>query len=173
MGDERLERYLDRIVDDKDVAKRCRKYRIDVAEYARLLRRQAGRCGVCEVSCWDRQLHIDHDHETGRVRGLLCAACNTGAGQMGVDGAQAVTRALRLLMYMRAAGSSPIGTLVASRAGSDMEAVIAEAREAVDLLEAIAAAGRRSGRQVMPPGAAERAAKAAIGLQGLVLQAVA
>ena len=42
-----------------------------------------GRCAVClKERGPERDLHVDHDHKTGRVRGLLCATCNRMIGRM-------------------------------------------------------------------------------------------
>ena len=52
-------------------------------DYDRLLAEQEGVCAVCQgphVGSGGR-FHVDHDHETGVVRGLLCGPCNTGLGQ--------------------------------------------------------------------------------------------
>jgi hypothetical protein len=46
------------------------------AEYARLLDAQGGHCALCLNTPKTRRLHVDHDHATGRVRGLLCYRCN-------------------------------------------------------------------------------------------------
>lgn len=55
------------------------KYRYGVTqEYVDLLReQQRGKCALCESS---GTLYIDHSHETGVVRGLLCPGCNTMIG---------------------------------------------------------------------------------------------
>jgi hypothetical protein len=45
-------------------------------EYARLLAAQGGHCALCPNVPKTRRLHVDHDHATGRVRGLLCYRCN-------------------------------------------------------------------------------------------------
>jgi hypothetical protein len=45
-----------------------------------LWRRQAGACLVCCEKLSGKPLAIDHDHETGAVRGLLCYSCNTIVG---------------------------------------------------------------------------------------------
>ena len=42
---------------------------------------QDGLCGICrevEMKLMDNNTHIDHEHATGRVRGLLCSGCNHG-----------------------------------------------------------------------------------------------
>ena len=45
-------------------------------EYARLLEAQGGGCAICGAKPKTRRLHVDHDHATGKVRGLLCHRCN-------------------------------------------------------------------------------------------------
>jgi hypothetical protein len=44
--------------------------------YDRLLGEQGGVCAICGNPPKTRRLHIDHDHKTGKVRGLLCHRCN-------------------------------------------------------------------------------------------------
>ena len=73
---------------------RCNKYGITTDQYAKMYIVQAGRCGICQIK-YDN-LHIDHDHKTGKVRGLLCMKCNTGLGQLG-DTYSSVEQALRYL----------------------------------------------------------------------------
>lgn len=49
-------------------------------DYWEMFDRQGGRCAICRaVPDWKR-LAVDHDHETGEVRGLLCNSCNCGLG---------------------------------------------------------------------------------------------
>lgn len=58
------------------------KYGIGLADYNTLLAEQCGVCAVCGEGPDDQALHVDHDHETGRVRCLLCYGCNTAIGLM-------------------------------------------------------------------------------------------
>ncbi len=56
---------------------RKHKYGITEAEYHELLISQDGLCRICET---EGATHIDHDHTTGEVRGILCGHCNRGMG---------------------------------------------------------------------------------------------
>lgn len=72
-------------------------YGITVAEYESLLLSQAGVCALCERPCAsNRRLAVDHDHDTGRVRGLLCISCNQALGKLG-DSAEAIARVIHYL----------------------------------------------------------------------------
>lgn len=57
-----------------------RGYQITRAEYAALLAKQDGKCAICGICPEAKRLSIDHDHETGAVRGLLCNNCNFAIG---------------------------------------------------------------------------------------------
>jgi hypothetical protein len=58
-----------------------RKYGITIADYDRLLGKQNGVCAICgQPRPEERTLHVDHDHETGVIRGLLCFRCNNALG---------------------------------------------------------------------------------------------
>jgi hypothetical protein len=60
---------------------RHRLYGITPAQYAAMLHGQAGVCAICEAAPPEgRTLCIDHDHDTGAVRGLICRKCNAGLG---------------------------------------------------------------------------------------------
>jgi len=51
---------------------------IDSDLYDSLLASQGGHCALCPSTPKSRRLHVDHDHRTGEVRGLLCHRCNRG-----------------------------------------------------------------------------------------------
>jgi len=56
-----------------------RKYGVSLERYAEMLKAQDGRCAVCRAP--ERGVfNVDHDHATGRVRGLLCNSCNRMIG---------------------------------------------------------------------------------------------
>jgi hypothetical protein len=57
-----------------------RRYNLTEAEYQAMLEKQGGVCAVCEKPPGKKRLHVDHDHITGKVRGLLCGACNLTLG---------------------------------------------------------------------------------------------
>ena len=65
------------------------KYGLTPADYDWMLAGQGGGCAICGEPAPDGQsLHVDHCHDTGRVRGLLCFNCNAGLGMFDHDGAR-------------------------------------------------------------------------------------
>jgi hypothetical protein len=68
-----------------------RNYGISLEQFNILAEAQNWRCKICgylpDPSAKHNQsvLHVDHDHVTGRVRGLLCPKCNRGLGLLGDD----------------------------------------------------------------------------------------
>ena len=77
---------------DRDRVRAWRKrnpgYGLTAGDVIAMLAAQDGGCAICghkPDSTSDRRLAIDHDHETGRVRGLLCYRCNTAIGLLGDD----------------------------------------------------------------------------------------
>lgn len=73
----------------------CEKRKITLEQYFSMVEKQDNKCGICrkEETCIDgrskdkspRRLSIDHCHRTGKVRGLLCHACNTAIGKFKDD----------------------------------------------------------------------------------------
>lgn len=81
-------RYAERYRERSRADKLNRAFGITPDEFDRLLEAQAGKCAICGTSSpggrWSR-FSVDHDHETGRVRGLLCLRCNRALGLMDDD----------------------------------------------------------------------------------------
>ena len=92
----RLKRYK------KEQARRANlkhKYNITLEEYEVMLARQNGVCALCGTTRTDkrgRSLFVDHDHETGRLRGILCQQCNSAVGTLG-DTVESLSRVVSYL----------------------------------------------------------------------------
>lgn len=84
-------------------SRRSVKFSISTEEYQEMLNQQGGVCAICgqpETKYQRgslRELCIDHDHETGKIRGLLCAACNVGLGSF-KDSLERLSNAIDYLM---------------------------------------------------------------------------
>lgn len=77
---------------------RIAKYGVTPELYAEMLAEQQGKCPICglQFDGSPRQEHVDHDHVTGKVRGVLCRDCNLGLGRF-KDNPDALASAIRYL----------------------------------------------------------------------------
>lgn len=66
-----------------DLALRC-KYNLEIEEYDMLVQEQNNKCRICDQEVIPTISHdkliVDHNHKTGKVRGLLCHKCNKALG---------------------------------------------------------------------------------------------
>jgi hypothetical protein len=64
------------------------KYGITLQQYQEMIERQNYKCLSCDIDLKQLQTKdvcVDHDHLTGKVRGILCQACNNSLGRLGED----------------------------------------------------------------------------------------
>ncbi len=87
-----------------------RRYGITAAEADAILAEQGGLCAICRTS---PAAHVDHNHATGRVRGLLCFNCNGGLCQF-KDQIDVLNAAVRYLKEHGAGTEADIGPAQAS-----------------------------------------------------------
>jgi hypothetical protein len=75
-----------------------RRYGITVEEYDAMLEQQGNRCAICRTDKpgGKGRFHVDHDHQTGEVRGLLCNNCNRALGHF-KDNVLILEQAIRYL----------------------------------------------------------------------------
>lgn len=63
-------------------------YGLGIEEVHAILEKQEGRCAVCKIKDFmgpGKRHCVDHDHITGKIRGILCQRCNTAIGLMDDD----------------------------------------------------------------------------------------
>jgi hypothetical protein len=75
------------------------KYGISISEYESLSKKQNHQCAICKTSTPGGRYNVfqvDHSHEDGSVRGLLCCRCNMGIGYLNED-IQYFTNAIQYL----------------------------------------------------------------------------
>jgi hypothetical protein len=77
-----------------------KRYGLSLKGYATLFKKQKGVCGICQNPPKPgRNLHVDHNHKTGKVRGLLCFKCNRR-----LLGNRTADQIRRVLAYLERAG---------------------------------------------------------------------
>lgn len=73
---------------------------INAEKYASMVVEQDGKCAICRRVPERTRLYIDHDHQNGRVRGLLCSPCNMILGKWS-DSPETAERAKQYLLKHR------------------------------------------------------------------------
>ena len=87
-----------------------RLYDLSQADFDAMVVKQEGLCACCGRRPMEgKALHVDHDHESDVVRGLLCSTCNTGLGKFG-DNFYGITKALS---YLLPTAKAPVEVLAA------------------------------------------------------------
>jgi len=86
------EKYMKEHRGTKKYKEICRKHHlkhdsgITPLQYNEILKQQGGGCAICGgVNTNGKRLAVDHCHKTGKNRGLLCTACNSGLGHFHDD----------------------------------------------------------------------------------------
>ena len=85
---------------DHELRYRLKKYRLAPDEYRAQLEQQCGVCAICRAEhggARSQRLYVDHDHQAGMFRGLLCSKCNVGLGMFHDD----VALLLAAAQYLR------------------------------------------------------------------------
>ena len=62
-----------------------KQYGITPEDYRRMMDEQEGKCALCNEECSGNRLSVDQNHDTGKVRGLLCRNCSRGLGLLKED----------------------------------------------------------------------------------------
>ena len=87
------------MLEQKRITTMMRRYGLTPDDYRKMLLSQGGTCALCSRTSEDeryKRLNIDHCHDTGKVRGLLCTPCNHAIGVLG-DTAEHIRRAVAYL----------------------------------------------------------------------------
>lgn len=75
---------------------RLRRYGLTSEKFEALYESQNGKCPICLRDLEQLRAHIDHCHDSGRIRGILCSTCNQGLGNF-VDSQFRLSRAIEYL----------------------------------------------------------------------------
>lgn len=67
-----------RHAEERRIYQKVRAYQITKEEYLKMIKDSNGKCAICKLKV--KELTVDHNHRTGKVRGVLCHKCNSAIG---------------------------------------------------------------------------------------------
>ena len=90
----------------KSRAKQLARYNLSPEQYARMMARQNGQCAICQIvmtsgNSGGTMACVDHNHQTGSVRDILCSKCNSALGHLRDDPALARAAEAYLIRHAR------------------------------------------------------------------------
>lgn len=71
-------KYCETCCPDRASRHRLVRYGLSLQAFEALLWSRDSCCWICGIKCEGRNINVDHSHETGTVRGVLCVQCNHG-----------------------------------------------------------------------------------------------
>ena len=76
-----------------------RKYNLSLDQHSKMYVKQNGCCLICKRPVNYEKIHTDHNHISGKIRGLLCRECNLGLGYFFVDekGTEILSQAVKYI----------------------------------------------------------------------------
>lgn len=98
---DKLKKYRKKNIDKRRESSLKRYYGITLEDYNKFLEMQGGICAICgkpetkSINGTLFTLSVDHDHKTGKVRGLLCKDCNLGVGKLGDNLDEIITQLIK------------------------------------------------------------------------------
>ena len=99
-----LERWHSQTLIEKHATRVKKLYGIEPEQYKQMHIDQDGKCAICNTAPdTKRGLHVDHNHGTSKVRGLLCHGCNVALGSFKED----VTLLNKAIDYLRSSHGKP------------------------------------------------------------------
>jgi hypothetical protein len=96
-----------------------RNFNLEVSEYRELVDATGGRCPICTNR--PTQWHVDHNHKTRRVTGVVCQACNVGSLAMTYHDIEYVRR---LLAYLESTPADQLGIEALAPEGSNKPSML-------------------------------------------------
>lgn len=82
----------------RSLGSKLKRYGMTLQQFQAMSAAQEGKCAICRrMDSAGRRLAVDHDHQSGKVRGLLCGLCNPGIGYFGNDPSLLLQAAVYLL----------------------------------------------------------------------------
>ena len=81
----RIKRAIERSKEDPEARRdqqRASRLKVPVAQVRLAIARCNGKCECCSMPLSHREMCVDHDHETGKIRGVLCLFCNALEGML-------------------------------------------------------------------------------------------